>query len=440
MVEKINNDTTTRARKAMRIVLLGAPGSGKGTQAKLLVQKYKIPQISTGDLLRAAVAADSPLGKQARAAMDAGQLVSDDIVLGMIAERLHSPDARNGFILDGFPRNIPQAEALDTMLARLEHPLQVALLIEVDFDILMQRLTGRRTCELCGETYNVYTSPPRLDDKCDKCGGNLRHRADDNEETIGSRLRVYDAQTAPLIAYYRNQGKLRTVQGVGEINDIYTAMYKILDSAETAERSNVVKNVTTDALTTKNKLLPKQADASRMPALTKTQAISSSAKVSVKLAKKQASVKVAPKKATAKKGAAAAKKAAKKPGEKQSTVRKAVKKKPSRTITPKTIARKKAAPRKVVPKKAVPKSTTAIKATPKKEISMKKATKKPAAKKVAKKKVVKKKTAVKKKPAAKKKVAAKKKPAAKKKVVKKKTAAKKKPAAKKKVARKKAAK
>lgn len=406
----------------MRLVLLGAPGSGKGTQAKLLVQKYKIPQISTGDLLRAAVAAGSPLGRQARAAMDAGQLVSDDIVLGMIAERLNSPDARQGFILDGFPRNIPQAEALDGMLARIEHPLQVALLIEVDFDILMQRLTGRRTCELCGETYNVYTSPPRLDDKCDKCGGNLRHRADDNEETIGSRLRVYEAQTAPLITYYRNQDKLRTVQGVGEINDIFSAIHKILDGAESEAKRNAAAAGKIAAQITENKLLPKQVDASKMPASRKTGASSPGATVAVKIVRKQASGKAAPKKTTAKTGAAAVKKAAKKSGVKRASTQKAVKKKPARTITPKKIVGKKAAPKKVVPKKAVPKRATAIKATPKKEISMKKATKKPAAKKATKKKVVKK-AAVKKKTAVKKKPAAKK--AVKKKAVKKKAAKKK---------------
>ncbi|MHB8746669.1 MAG: adenylate kinase, partial [Gammaproteobacteria bacterium] len=212
----------------MRIILLGAPGSGKGTQAKLLVEQYKVPQVSTGDLLRAAVAADTPLGKQAKAAMDAGQLVSDEIVLGMIRERLSQSDAKKGFILDGFPRNIPQAQALDNMLDQLGQTLQLALLVDVDVDVLLQRLTGRRTCESCGQMYNVYTSPSKLDDQCDKCGGNLRHRADDNEETISNRLRVYEAQTAPLIQYYRAQNRLRTVQGVGDIRDIYKAVNKVV--------------------------------------------------------------------------------------------------------------------------------------------------------------------------------------------------------------------
>lgn len=222
----------------MRIVLLGAPGSGKGTQAKLLVEKHGIPQISTGDLLRAAVSAGTPLGAQAKAAMEAGFLVSDEIVLKMIDERLAQPDAKKGFILDGFPRNIPQAQALDNMLEKRNQPLEIALLVEVDFDMLMQRLTGRRTCELCGTTFNVYTSPSRLDDRCDKCGGNLRHRSDDNEETIGSRLKVYEAQTAPLIAYYRQQGKLRAVQGTGEIGDIAEAIDKVISAPYEAKRQS----------------------------------------------------------------------------------------------------------------------------------------------------------------------------------------------------------
>jgi adenylate kinase len=213
----------------MRIVLLGAPGSGKGTQAKLLSEKYRIPHISTGDLLRANLAAGTPLGLQAKAAMDAGQLVSDDLVLAIIRERTRNPDAKKGFILDGFPRNIPQAQALDGMLRTIVQPLDAAILMEVDFDILMQRLTGRRTCENCGTVYNVYTNPPRLEDQCDRCGGPLHHRADDNEETIGNRLRVYDTQTKPLIGYYRDQGRLEMVDAVGDVKDILKRMIAVLD-------------------------------------------------------------------------------------------------------------------------------------------------------------------------------------------------------------------
>lgn len=216
----------------MRIVLLGAPGSGKGTQAKLLIDKYRIPQVSTGDLLRAAVEGKTALGQQAKAAMEAGQLVSDDIVLGIIRERLSRQDADKGFILDGFPRNIPQAEALDIMLDEMGMPIEAAILIDVDLDILLQRLTGRRTCASCGQMYNIFTSPPRMDDRCDKCGGELRHRADDNEETIGNRLRIYEAQTAPLVEFFRRQNKLHSVNGQGEINEIFARVDAIIKQIE----------------------------------------------------------------------------------------------------------------------------------------------------------------------------------------------------------------
>ena len=216
----------------MRIVLLGAPGSGKGTQAKLLVEKYKIPQMSTGDLLRAEVAAGTDLGKRAKAAMDAGQLVSDEVVLGMIQARLAKPDAKSGFILDGFPRNIPQAQSLDAMLARLGQPLQLALLVDVEKDVLMKRLTGRRNCSKadCGAIYNIYFSPSKAGNKCEKCGSSLTHRSDDNEETVGKRLQVYESQTAPLVAYYKAQGKLRTVKGVGPMVAIFKTMCDIIET------------------------------------------------------------------------------------------------------------------------------------------------------------------------------------------------------------------
>lgn len=209
----------------MRIVLLGAPGSGKGTQAQRLTDIYNIPQISTGDLLRAAVAAGTELGKQAKVAMDAGGLVSDDIVLGMIRERLQQPDAADGFILDGFPRNLSQAASLDKLLAEVGQPIDAGLLIDVDFDILLKRLTGRLSCKDCSTVYNRYFSPPSKEGVCDKCGStNLYHRADDNEETIGNRLKVYEENTAPLINYYADQGLLKRVNGTGEMEDITKAI------------------------------------------------------------------------------------------------------------------------------------------------------------------------------------------------------------------------
>ena len=218
----------------MRIVLLGAPGSGKGTQAKLLVEKYNVPQISTGDLLRAAVTAQTPLGRQAKAIMDAGQLVPNEIVLGMIRERLNNPDARNGFILDGFPRNVEQAEELNTLLGNMGKPIEKAILIDVDFDVLMQRLTGRLSCDKCGAVYNTFTNPPALEDECDECGSDLHHRSDDNEETIGKRLRVYEQQTQPVADYYKAQNKLASIDGMGDINDIFKAIKVALQTPSSA--------------------------------------------------------------------------------------------------------------------------------------------------------------------------------------------------------------
>jgi adenylate kinase len=205
----------------VRIVFLGAPGSGKGTQAQKLMAEFGVPQVSTGDLLRAAVAAGTELGRKAKAVMEAGGLVSDEIVLGMIRERLSQADARKGFLLDGFPRNLAQAEALEKLLADLGQPVEAAVLIDVDFDILMKRLTGRRTCSATGKLLNIYFSPPEELEACRQAGGELIQRADDNEETIGNRLKVYRAQTEPVIGFYRDRGLLRTVAGEGEVDEVY---------------------------------------------------------------------------------------------------------------------------------------------------------------------------------------------------------------------------
>jgi len=213
----------------MRLVFLGAPGAGKGTQAKRLVEKYGIPQISTGDLLRAAVAAGTALGKEAKSYMDRGELVPDSVVLGMVKERLSQDDCKKGFILDGFPRNVAQAEALDKMLAEMIMPLDIALNLDVPFDDLMKRLTGRRTCKSCGQMYNVYYSPSKVEGKCDKCGGELFQRDDDKEETIKKRLDVYRAQTEPLIDYYSKKGILKSVSGTGSIDEIFNSIYAILE-------------------------------------------------------------------------------------------------------------------------------------------------------------------------------------------------------------------
>lgn len=212
----------------MRLVLLGAPGAGKGTQAKILIEKYGMPQISTGDLLRAAVAAGTALGKEAKSYMDKGELVPDSVVLGMVEERLKQDECKKGYILDGFPRNTAQAEALDKMLASLKMSLTAALSVDVPFDDLMKRLTGRRTCKACGQMYNIYFKAPAKEGVCDKCNGELFQRGDDKEATIKKRLEVYSAQTEPLIGYYKNKGILKSVSGTGSIDEIFKKVTEAL--------------------------------------------------------------------------------------------------------------------------------------------------------------------------------------------------------------------
>jgi adenylate kinase len=212
----------------MRIVMLGAPGSGKGTQAQRIQKDHGLPQVSTGDLLRRAVADKTPLGQEAKKAMDAGELVSDDIVLGMIKERIAQPDAQRGFILDGFPRNISQANSLDALLAQLSLELDRVVLMDVDFDVLMKRLTGRRTCSKTGAVLNIYFSSPAELEACREAGGELLQRADDNEATIRNRLQVYERQTAPLVDYYSRKGLLKTVTATGDIDDVYSRLKSAL--------------------------------------------------------------------------------------------------------------------------------------------------------------------------------------------------------------------
>jgi adenylate kinase len=210
----------------MRIVLLGAPGSGKGTQSQLLVNAFGIPHISTGDLLREAVAKGTELGLRAKAAMDSGKLVDDATVLGMIRERIGQPDATQGFILDGFPRNIAQAEALEKMLAGLGTPLESVVLMNLDLGILFKRLTGRRICQVCGQVFNVYTSQLGAAAHSKECGDahQLIQRPDDKEEVIGKRLEVYEAQTKPLIKYYEAAGLLRIVDADADVDTVFKSI------------------------------------------------------------------------------------------------------------------------------------------------------------------------------------------------------------------------
>ena len=195
----------------MKLILLGAPGAGKGTVAKRLTQMDGSVQISTGDILRAAVAAGSELGKKAEAAMKAGDLVSDDLIMGIMGERLKQDDCKNGYLLDGFPRTIPQAEALKVLLAQMGEKLDAVVNIDVPRDVILDRLTTRRTCESCGEIYNVKSNPPKQEGKCDKCGGNVVQRDDETEEAISNRLDVYNKMTAPLAGFYEKEGMLLTV-------------------------------------------------------------------------------------------------------------------------------------------------------------------------------------------------------------------------------------
>jgi adenylate kinase len=210
----------------MRLVLLGAPGSGKGTQAQRLRDQKGIPQVSSGDLLRDVVARGTDLGKRAKAAMDAGELVTDDIVLGLIRERLGRPDARSGFILDGYPRNVAQAGALEQLLADLGQPIDAVVLMQVDEKALFNRLTGRRSCPVCGKVFNVYSSPSAKGDRCDNPDHGaeapaLKQRDDDKEDVIGNRLKVYNAQTAPLIEHYQARGLLKVVNADQPMDRVY---------------------------------------------------------------------------------------------------------------------------------------------------------------------------------------------------------------------------
>jgi adenylate kinase len=212
----------------MRIVMLGAPGSGKGTHAKSLEADYGFPQISTGDLLRKAVADGTPLGRRAKAVMDAGELVSDDIVLGMITERIAERDAARGFVLDGYPRNRKQAEDLERVLEERSLKLNAAVLMDVSNDVLMKRLTGRRTCSTTGKLLNIYFSDKKEIDACVRAGGTLIQRDDDKEDTIRNRLQVYTRQTAPLIEHYSALGLLRTVAAEEPVAEVYRRLRSAL--------------------------------------------------------------------------------------------------------------------------------------------------------------------------------------------------------------------
>jgi adenylate kinase len=214
----------------MIIVLLGGPGSGKGTQAKKLVDTLGIPQISTGDIFRNALKEGTPMGLKAKTYMDKGELVPDDVVIGVVEERLTKPDLDKGFMLDGFPRTVPQAEALDLMMDRINKKIDHAILVEVPDEELVKRLSGRYTCTNpdCGAMYHVMFSPPKQEGVCDKCGSSLYQRDDDTEATARERLAIYNEQTAPVVGYYEKKGLLRRVDGMGPIDEVFERIKSVL--------------------------------------------------------------------------------------------------------------------------------------------------------------------------------------------------------------------
>lgn len=214
----------------MKLILLGPPGAGKGTQAKMLTERFNIPQISTGDILRSAVKDGTPMGLKAKICMDAGDLVPDEVVVGIVNERLQMDDCAGGFILDGFPRTVPQADALAINLQELDKQLDAVVSLDVDVEALVARLTGRRTCSDCGRGFHITFDAAKKEGVCDACGGKLIQRDDDQEATIRKRLEVYQDQTEPLISYYRSTGLLRELDGMQDINVVQQQMLVLLQA------------------------------------------------------------------------------------------------------------------------------------------------------------------------------------------------------------------
>ena len=389
----------------MRVLLFGAPGSGKGTQAQKIADKFGLLRINSGELLRQAISDETALGIQIKNVMDQGQSVPDELMLALVREQISHASSANGFILEGFPDSKTQAQLFDSLLKLINRPLHLVLLLDTEFDALMQRVTGRRACRSCSHVCNIYIDPPMLDGQCDMCGGNLRHRVDDNEEIITNRFRQYETQVLPILDYYRDQQMVRSVQGIGEINDIFAAISKILDEVKVDPDEAPMPTV--ESL---EQMILDKAMQARPEEKTESEKSESEREtepepeVKKAPAKKKASTKkVATKKSPAKKKVAPKKKA---PAKKKVAVKKAPVKK--KVATKKAPAKKKVAA-KVVPKKKVPaKKKVAAKVVPKKKVPAKK-------KVVAKKAPAKKKAVSKKKAPAKKKVPVKKKAAVKKK-------------------------
>jgi len=222
---------STIAALKRAVIFLGPPGAGKGTQAVRVAQLYGVPHLSTGDMLREHVSRGTELGRQAKPIMERGELVPNDIVLGMVEERISRPDCANGFVFDGFPRTLPQAQALDQILERRRFGRPLVVHLVVDYDDLLRRLTGRRTCSVGGEIYNIYDHPPRVPGRCDNDGGELIQRPDDRPEVIRERLNAFDRQTKPLVEYYRQQGVLEDVNGSADMDEVGRAVLAVLGRA-----------------------------------------------------------------------------------------------------------------------------------------------------------------------------------------------------------------
>ena len=212
----------------MKIIMLGAPGAGKGSQASRIAKEYQLPHISTGDIFRANLKEETELGKRAKSFMDKGELVPDDITIAMLLERIHKEDCKNGYILDGFPRTIPQAEALKEALAKKNEKIDLALDVEASDELIIKRMAGRRTCPACGAIYHIVTLPPKTEGICDRCGADLIQRKDDNEETVKNRLKIYHEVTEPLISYYKKEGILEEIDGAEELDKVFEKVKRII--------------------------------------------------------------------------------------------------------------------------------------------------------------------------------------------------------------------
>jgi len=212
----------------MKIIMLGAPGAGKGSQASRIAKEYQLPHISTGDIFRANLKEETELGKRAKSFMDKGELVPDDITIAMLLDRIHKEDCKNGYILDGFPRTIPQAEALKEALAKKDEKIDLALDVEASDELIIKRMAGRRTCPACGAIYHIVTLPPKTEGICDRCGADLIQRKDDNEETVKNRLKIYHEITEPLISYYKKEGILEEIDGAEELDKVFEKVKRII--------------------------------------------------------------------------------------------------------------------------------------------------------------------------------------------------------------------